>query len=114
MSLASAGKGGLHAQREKYESAVPSRNAAAVVWQLVTGDAAHGQYVGRHRNICEASGPSRPFYEGRVGVGRQNRGHAATFGISRHYGREKIDVDRELTLWAVAFGGTAASMPTLP
>src|SRR5712692_7793079 len=39
------------------------------------------------------------------------RGTAATFGVSGHYGKESVGVDRELRSWAVAFDGSATVDP---
>src|SRR5712692_827500 len=39
------------------------------------------------------------------------RGTAATFGVSGHYGKESVGVDRELNSWAVAFDGSATVDP---
>jgi hypothetical protein len=48
-----------------------------------------------------------PFYQARVAVMPKILGHTSTFGLSGHYGKEKVGVDRDLNSWAVAFDGRA-------
>src|SRR5439155_17962098 len=37
---------------------------------------------------------TQPFYEGRVAVSPQIRGNTSTLGVSAHFGKERVGVDR--------------------
>ncbi len=45
---------------------------------------------------------SQPFYQARVAVSPQVGASTATFGVSGHFGEEKVGVNRDLQSWAVA------------
>jgi hypothetical protein len=45
---------------------------------------------------------SQPFYQGRVALSPHLRKTTATFGVSGHFGQEKVGVDHNLQSWAVA------------
>ena len=45
---------------------------------------------------------SQPFYQGRVALSPRMRATTATFGVSGHFGQEKVGVDHNLQSWAVA------------
>jgi hypothetical protein len=45
---------------------------------------------------------SQPFYQARFAISPQVNGSPATFGVSGHWGTEKIGVDRSLQSWAFA------------
>ena len=45
---------------------------------------------------------SQPFYQGRVALSPHVRQTTATFGVSGHFGQEKVGVDHTLQSWAVA------------
>ena len=45
---------------------------------------------------------SQPFYQGRVALSPRVRQTTATFGVSAHFGEEKVGVDHNLQSWAVA------------
>ena len=45
---------------------------------------------------------SQPFYQGRVALSPHVRQTTATFGVSGHFGQEKVGVDHNLQSWAVA------------
>ena len=45
---------------------------------------------------------SRPFYQGRVALSPRVRQTTATFGVSAHFGEEKVGVNHNLQSWAVA------------
>ena len=45
---------------------------------------------------------SQPFYQGRVALSPRLRATTATFGVSGHFGQEKVGVNHNLQSWAVA------------
>lgn len=45
---------------------------------------------------------STPFYQGRIAITPKVGASTATFGVSAHFGQEKIGVNRNLQSWAVA------------
>jgi hypothetical protein len=45
---------------------------------------------------------SQPFYQGRVALSPKIGSRTATFGVSAHFGEEKIGVNRNLQSWATA------------
>lgn len=45
---------------------------------------------------------TQPFYQGRIAISPPVRKGTATFGVSAHFGQEKIGVDRNLQSWATA------------
>jgi hypothetical protein len=45
---------------------------------------------------------TQPFYQGRIAISPPLRKNSATFGISGHFGEEKVGVNRALQSWAVA------------
>jgi hypothetical protein len=45
---------------------------------------------------------TQPFYQGRIAISPPLGKRSATFGVSGHFGEEKIGVNRDLQSWAVA------------
>jgi hypothetical protein len=45
---------------------------------------------------------SQPFYQGRIAISPSVGKRSATFGVSGHFGEEKVSVNRNLQSWAVA------------
>jgi len=45
---------------------------------------------------------TQPFYQGRIAISPPLRKNSATFGVSGHFGEEKVGVNRTLQSWAAA------------